>query len=278
MIWALRGDTDRLPEVTAILGIGLGASGLLTLAVAAAGRPLGALYLWRATALICLLLGPTIMLRMGRRKRGRPPGNIMRRREVLGSAGGRGGPPGIETEGARRGALWWSTIIATGIMASMAWLSFQSHPPPLSSDTLSASAPVEATSMLTLASTLWMATLVALALGTTYFLFLFVQRLEQGGPPEIETHWGGIGGGLGGWRMSRSLGYLLVAMALSALFTFFLLRFDAAGRTERPPEKAGATTPTPNANPSTDQASKGGPGQDGMGSAQASLSPLASGM
>lgn len=277
MIWALRGDTDRLLEVTVILGVGLGASGLLTLAVAVAGRPLGALYLWRATALICLLLGPIIMMRMGRRK-SRPPGNIMRRREVLGSAGGRGGPPGIEPEVARHGSLWWSTIIATGIMAAMAWLSFQSHPPPLGSDALSSSAAVDAISMLTLASILWIATLITLALGTTYFLFLFAQRLEQGGPPEIETHWGGIGGGLGGWRMSRSLGYLLVAMALAALFSFFLLRFDATGPTPRPPEKTGATTPTPNADPSTARASKGGSANDGMESAQSSLNPLASGM
>jgi hypothetical protein len=163
-------------------------------------------------------------------------------------------------------------------MASMAWLSFQSHPPEISSDALISSAPVEATSMLTLASILWMATLVALALGTTYFLFLFVQRLEQGGPPEIETHWGGIGGGLGGWRMSRSLGYLLVALGLSALFTFFLLRFDATGRAERPPGKTGVTTPTPNANPTTAHASEGGPAHDGMGSVQTPLTPLASGM
>jgi hypothetical protein len=272
MIWALRSDSDRLLEVTVILGIGLGASGLSTLAVAVTGRPLGALYLWRATALIGLLIGPVIMLRMGGRRG--PPGNIMRRHEVLGSAGGRGGPPGIEPEVARHGSLWWSTIIATGIMASMAWLSFQSQPPVIGSDTPSSSAPAEAASMLTVASTLWMATLVALAFGTTYFLFLFVRLLEQGGPPEIETHWGGIGGGLGGWRMSRSLGYLLVAMVLAALFSFFLLRFDATGRTERPSEKAGAMTPLPNANPGAAQASKGA--DDWMERAQLPLSPLAS--
>jgi hypothetical protein len=36
-------------------------------------------------------------------------------------------------------------------------------------------------------------------------------------PLQVESHWGGLGGGLGGWRLSRSLTYLLVLLAFSVL-------------------------------------------------------------
>lgn len=36
-------------------------------------------------------------------------------------------------------------------------------------------------------------------------------------PPRFQSHWGGFGGGLGGWQMSRSLAYLLAATIFAAL-------------------------------------------------------------
>jgi hypothetical protein len=44
-------------------------------------------------------------------------------------------------------------------------------------------------------------------------------------PPRIESHWGGLGGGLGGWRMSASLGYLIAALAFGGMFTAFASRW-----------------------------------------------------
>jgi hypothetical protein len=41
-------------------------------------------------------------------------------------------------------------------------------------------------------------------------------------PPRIESHWGGIGGGLGGWHISPSLAYLVAAIAFGAMFTTIL--------------------------------------------------------
>jgi len=209
-------------EIPVFLGIAYAGNGLSTLGVAAAGWPSIALYVWRATAIICVLIGSIIFTRIIIAKRGRHRG----------SAEGRDGSPGFEPEGSRfsYGPLLWSTTISTGILAAMAWLSFRSNPPEISSDALSSAAPVAATSVLPAASILWLATLVVLGLGTIYFLYLFVQRLEEGGAPQIEAHWGGIGGGLGGWRMSPALGHVLVATLLAILFTVFLFRLDSRER------------------------------------------------
>jgi hypothetical protein len=51
---------------------------------------------------------------------------------------------------------------------------------------------------------------------------LFVASIHEEGRIYVESHWGGLGGGVGGWRVSRSLVFLLMtaatfAVALSAL-------------------------------------------------------------
>ena len=51
--------------------------------------------------------------------------------------------------------------------------------------------------------------------GTSFVLF--VRSLETEKRLSIESHWGGLGGGLGGWRVSRSLTYLLVTVPLTLL-------------------------------------------------------------
>src|SRR5439155_21104920 len=68
--------------------------------------------------------------------------------------------------------------------------------------------------------------LTMLAAGTLIFLGLFVWTMERGGSLQVESHWGGIGGGLGGWRASASLAYLLAAIAFGVLFAFFVIRLD----------------------------------------------------
>jgi hypothetical protein len=77
--------------------------------------------------------------------------------------------------------------------------------------------------------TLWHGiALTLLALGTVAFLCLFVRMIETGDSPQLESHWGGIGGGLGGWRMSGSLTYLAAATVFGVLFAFFVLQLDSA--------------------------------------------------
>jgi len=45
-----------------------------------------------------------------------------------------------------------------------------------------------------------------------WFAWMFVSSVERDGPPQIDTNWGGLGGGLGGWRCSSSLVYGLCAL------------------------------------------------------------------
>lgn len=83
-----------------------------------------------------------------------------------------------------------------------------------------------------------------LAVATLFFLFLFVRMVERGAPPQVESHWGGIGGGVGGWRISSSLTYLLAAVTFGVLFAVFVSRLD----NERPTQGSAAvrsTTPKP---------------------------------
>jgi hypothetical protein len=55
-----------------------------------------------------------------------------------------------------------------------------------------------------------------LILGTTAtFIFgRLVDRMTAGEGVEIQSHWGGLGGGLGGWRISQSLVLLIVGVVL----------------------------------------------------------------
>jgi hypothetical protein len=58
---------------------------------------------------------------------------------------------------------------------------------------------------------------------TVWFLNLFLQAVSLDGPPHFETNWGGLGGGLGGWRASTSLIYLLCCL-VSGTLIFAALR------------------------------------------------------
>jgi hypothetical protein len=48
-------------------------------------------------------------------------------------------------------------------------------------------------------------------------LGIFVYLLMTGESVYLESHWGGLGGGLGGWRVSRALSALLGAIAFASL-------------------------------------------------------------
>ena len=57
----------------------------------------------------------------------------------------------------------------------------------------------------------------------------FVQRGEW---PRFETSWGGLGGGLGGWRLSPALACLLGALVFGCAFTLATLYLPGAARPE----------------------------------------------
>jgi hypothetical protein len=49
-------------------------------------------------------------------------------------------------------------------------------------------------------------------------LLVALRRISKSGEPlEIESHWGGLGQGLGGWRVSSAAALLLCALCLAAL-------------------------------------------------------------
>lgn len=52
---------------------------------------------------------------------------------------------------------------------------------------------------------------------TALFAVIFFIAVLRGDAPLVETHWGGIGGSLGGWRLSKSLVYFLGALAFGAM-------------------------------------------------------------
>src|SRR5262249_61640630 len=62
----------------------------------------------------------------------------------------------------------------------------------------------------------WVAA-AALLLIALILLLGFIQTVRDD-PPGIQTHWGGFGGGLGGWRISSSLAFLIGAIAFGAMF------------------------------------------------------------
>lgn len=66
-------------------------------------------------------------------------------------------------------------------------------------------------------SSLLAALLVFMGGLTAWFLALFLQAVDKDGPPHFETNWGGIGGGLGGWRFSASLIYLICFFVAGAV-------------------------------------------------------------
>lgn len=63
----------------------------------------------------------------------------------------------------------------------------------------------------------WVA--AVMLLGVTVVLLIGMLVSARSESPSVESHWGGFGGGLGGWRISPSLAFLLGAIAFGAMFT-----------------------------------------------------------
>ena len=58
---------------------------------------------------------------------------------------------------------------------------------------------------------------------TVAFTDGFATSVRHGEWPRLETSWGGLGGGLGGWRLSPALDCLLGALAFGGAFTLATL-------------------------------------------------------
>jgi hypothetical protein len=58
--------------------------------------------------------------------------------------------------------------------------------------------------------------LLLLLMLTATLVWRFIWELGRD-TPRIESHWGGLGGGLGGWELSRSLVYLLASVSFAIL-------------------------------------------------------------
>jgi len=89
---------------------------------------------------------------------------------------------------------------------------------------------------------LWALALASLALAITtgIFLALFVKTIDKG--ISAESHWGGFGGGVGGWRASPALVYLLAAFVFGSLFTLLVLRLaDVVAPQPKDKDKPAAT-------------------------------------
>lgn len=67
--------------------------------------------------------------------------------------------------------------------------------------------------------------LLVLGIGAVYFTVLFVQQVRSGHRVGIESHWGGLGGGLGGWRISSALCFLIGSLVFAASFSALAIRF-----------------------------------------------------
>jgi hypothetical protein len=65
--------------------------------------------------------------------------------------------------------------------------------------------------------------LVIFGSATALFLIMLFYTMLINVPVQVETHWGGFGGGMGGWRLSPTLAYLVAALVFGGLFTTTLL-------------------------------------------------------
>jgi hypothetical protein len=57
---------------------------------------------------------------------------------------------------------------------------------------------------------------------TLQFVRRFLDEVKPGKALSFESHWGGLGGGLGGWRMAAPLVFLLAALAFGLLMIIFV--------------------------------------------------------
>jgi hypothetical protein len=99
------------------------------------------------------------------------------------------------------------------------------------------------------------------------FLGLFVSEARRH-PASVDSHWGGFGGGLGGFRISASVLYLLAALSFGTMAVYLL------GPRERPSRAAAAAVAAPARTAAPAQGAAGQPAA-GAGAAAADTAPAA---
>ncbi|HYO77829.1 MAG TPA: hypothetical protein VE010_15325 [Thermoanaerobaculia bacterium] len=76
------------------------------------------------------------------------------------------------------------------------------------------------------------------------FLARLIGGLDRGDSLGIESHWGGLGGGVGGWRISRVTVYLICTVTFAALAALALSEYVRRGPADadqsRPQDRAGS--------------------------------------
>lgn len=185
--------------------------GSMVLAARSAGFPTAALWAWRASSIAVLLVS------IFATKNASTAGTVRSTSDV---------PP-------RRS---WAAPAAAGLGVIVALL--LSVASLVAGDAFMRRAPASKVLFTIDGVRLWQGIALAiLAIGTIVFLWLFVRMIDRGITPQFESHWGGLGGGMSGWRISPSLTYLLAALVFGTLFAIFVVQL------ETPAEQSTGTQP-----------------------------------
>lgn len=101
------------------------------------------------------------------------------------------------------------------------------------------------------------AMLIIVGVATLLVLRQLVERMKAGESVEVQSHWGGLGGGLGGWRMSPAMVLLIVGIVLFGGALGLALKPVATGdeTTEAAADVADASATEAKAEDGTDAAS-----------------------
>lgn len=84
--------------------------------------------------------------------------------------------------------------------------------------------------------------------------FLCVGAMESGEGFGLESHWGGLGGGVGGWRLTRPTVFLLAALFLAGASVTTVLGTAPSDRDKKDEASEGPTIPADADPPSAPEA------------------------
>lgn len=110
---------------------------------------------------------------------------------------------GARPSGDRQFQLSITIIIALALLLALSWGYFLASDHAAAADESAFAWPAFVISMFGALTVLF---------GAGFFIAVLL-----GDAPVVESHWGGLGGTLGGWRVSRSLVYLLGALAFGVI-------------------------------------------------------------
>lgn len=82
------------------------------------------------------------------------------------------------------------------------------------------------------------AAMLGLAAGAFFFTFTLIEQIKLGHTVSVESHWGGLGGGLGGWRISGPLALLIGSLVFTIAFCTLTLKLIDPGATAVGTEQA----------------------------------------